>query len=128
MATKYLFALILPGLLVVFFTRVTYSRVLALVLTVALIAASVYKGYTNTIWLIVVDSFSLTLGFWYADQTKRKMKQSYKLKPVYVTETDRFFEFQRMFVRIFMVSILLFCGRMVILTLDERNYKKFDYT
>ena len=76
MATKYLFALILPGLLVVFFTRVTYSRVLALVLTVALIAASVYKGYTNTIWLIVVDSFSLTLGFWYADQTKRKMKQS----------------------------------------------------
>jgi general stress protein CsbA len=77
-ATKYLFALILPGLLVVFFTRVTYSRVLALVLTVALIAASVYKGYTNSIWLIVVDSFSLTLGFWYADQTKRKMKQSLK--------------------------------------------------
>ena len=82
-ATKYLFALILPGLLVVFFTRVTYSRVLALVLTVALIAASVYKGYTNTIWLIVVDSFSLTLGFWYADQTKRKMKQSLKVKPVF---------------------------------------------
>ena len=78
MATKYLFALILPGLLVVFFTRVTYSRILALILTVALIAASVYKGYTNTIWLIVVDSFSLTLGFWYADQTKRKMKQSLK--------------------------------------------------
>jgi general stress protein CsbA len=74
--TKFLLALILPGLLVVFFTRVTYSRILALVLTVALIAASVYKGYTNTKWLIVVDSLSLTLGFWYADQMKRKMKQS----------------------------------------------------
>lgn len=76
MALKYLSALILPGLLVLFFTRVTYSRVIALVLTVALIAASVYKGYTDSYWLIVIDAFSLTAGFWYAQVMKNKMKKT----------------------------------------------------
>lgn len=66
MITKYLSALFLPGLVVLLFTRVTYNRVIGLVLTVALIAASVYKGYTDSWMLIVVDAFSLTLGFWYA--------------------------------------------------------------
>jgi len=73
---KFLSALFLPGLLVVWFTRVTYNRVLALVLTVALIAASVYKGYTHTMWLIVVDAFSLTVGFWYGDRIKQKIKHT----------------------------------------------------
>lgn len=73
---KYFSALILPGLLVVLFTRVAYNRVIALVLTVALIAASVYKGYTDSIWLIVVDAFSLTAGFWYAQRVKQRAKQS----------------------------------------------------
>lgn len=72
---KYISAFILPGLMVLFFTRVTYNRVLSLVLTVALITASVYKGYTNSIWLIVVDAFSLTVGFWYSDKFKRKIKK-----------------------------------------------------
>jgi general stress protein CsbA len=76
MALKYLSALILPGLLVLFFTRVTYSRIIALVLTVALIAASVYKGYTDSYWLIVIDAFSLTAGFWYAQVMKNKMKNT----------------------------------------------------
>lgn len=61
-------ALILPGLLVVLFTRVTYNRFIGLVLTVALIAASVYKGYTNSFLLIVIDALSLTTGFWYAQR------------------------------------------------------------
>ncbi|WP_338449392.1 CsbA family protein [Niallia oryzisoli] len=76
MFLKFLSALFLPGLLVVWFTRVTYNRVLALVLTVALIAASVYKGYTHTMWLIVVDAFSLTVGFWYGARIKQRMKHS----------------------------------------------------
>jgi general stress protein CsbA len=63
---EYLSALIMPGLLVLLFTRVTYNRIIGLVLTVALIAASAYKGYTNTIPLIIVDAFSLTGGFWLA--------------------------------------------------------------
>ncbi|PLR85337.1 DUF2198 domain-containing protein [Bacillus canaveralius] len=76
MAIKYLSALILPGLLVLFFARVTYSNVIGLVLTVALIAASVYKGYTDSFLLIIVDAFSLTAGFWYAKRMKQKIKKS----------------------------------------------------
>ncbi|WNS75057.1 CsbA family protein [Bacillus sp. DTU_2020_1000418_1_SI_GHA_SEK_038] len=76
MLLKYLSALLLPGLLVVLFTRVAYNRVIGLVLTVALIAASVYKGYTDSIWLIVVDAFSLTVGFWYANRMKPETKNN----------------------------------------------------
>ncbi|WP_425458057.1 DUF2198 family protein [Bacillus rubiinfantis] len=75
---RFLSGLILPGLLVLLFTRVTYNRVIGLVLTVALIAASVYKGYTNTFLLIVVDAFSLTVGFWLAA----------KMKPARVVKKD----------------------------------------
>jgi general stress protein CsbA len=74
MVIKYLSALFLPGLLVLLFTRVTYNRVLGLILMVALIATSVYKGYTSSFWLIVVDAFSLTVGFWIADRMKKRMR------------------------------------------------------
>lgn len=67
---KYLSALFMPGLLVLLFTRVTYNRIIGLVLTVALIAASVYKGYTHTFVLIVIDAISLTTGFWLAAKMK----------------------------------------------------------
>jgi general stress protein CsbA len=67
---RYMSALILPGILVMLFARVTYNRLIGLVLTVGLIAASVYKGYTNTFALIVVDAFSLTAGFWLASKMK----------------------------------------------------------
>ncbi len=70
---RHLSALILPGLLVLLFTRVTYNRVIGLILTVALIATSVYKGYTNTFLLIVVDAFSLTAGFWMAAKMKQRI-------------------------------------------------------
>ncbi|WP_394580764.1 CsbA family protein [Cytobacillus firmus] len=76
MALKYLSALLLPGLLVLFFTRVSYNRVIGLVLTVGLISASVYKGYTNSFALIVIDALSLTVGFWYAQKLKPKIKPS----------------------------------------------------
>ncbi len=69
---EYFSAFIIPGLLVLLFTRVTYNRFIGLVLTVALIAGSVYKGYTNTFTLIVIDAFSLTAGFWLAAKMKQK--------------------------------------------------------
>ncbi len=75
MVLKYLLALFLPGVFVLLFTRVTYNRVLGLILMVALIATSAYKGYTNSFGLIVVDAFSLTAGFWYADRMKQRMKK-----------------------------------------------------
>ena len=70
-------ALTMPGLLVLLFSRVTYNRVIGLVLTVSLIAGSVYKGYTDTFYLIVIDAFSLTAGFWLAAKMKpREVKNS----------------------------------------------------
>jgi general stress protein CsbA len=73
---RFFSALLLPGLLVVLFTRVTYNHIIGLVLTVALIAASAYKGYTTTWTIIIVDAFSLTVGFWYARKMKQRTKQS----------------------------------------------------
>ncbi|NYE03665.1 general stress protein CsbA [Bacillus niacini] len=73
MAIEYISAFILPGLLVLLFTRVTYNRIIGLALTVGLIAASVYKGYTNNFLLIVVDAFSLTAGFWLAAKMKPRV-------------------------------------------------------
>ncbi|MBP2242033.1 general stress protein CsbA [Cytobacillus eiseniae] len=75
MELKLLSALFIPGLLVLLFTRVAYNHVIALILTVALIAASVYKSYTDSFFLIVVDAFSLTVGFWYAQRMKRKYQK-----------------------------------------------------
>ncbi|MFE8696543.1 CsbA family protein [Cytobacillus sp. FJAT-53684] len=75
MGLKFLSALLIPGLLVVLFTRVAYNHVIGLVLTVALIAASVYKGYTDSFWLIVVDAFSLTVGFWYAQKMRMRFRK-----------------------------------------------------
>ncbi|ARD49092.1 hypothetical protein SporoP37_13375 [Sporosarcina sp. P37] len=64
--TKLLLAMLLPGILVVFFTRVTFHHVVGLILTVSLIAASVYAGYTHNWMLYVADAVSLTAGFWFA--------------------------------------------------------------
>ena len=69
---KYLCALLLPGIVATLFSRVTYNRVIGLILAVALIAASVYKGYTDSLLLIVVDAFSLTVGFWYSARMLEK--------------------------------------------------------
>ena len=73
--TKLLLAFLLPGLLVIFFTRVTFHHVVGLILTVALIAASVYAGYTHNWLLYVADALSLTIGFWYATRMVNKARQ-----------------------------------------------------
>ena len=72
---KFFSALFFPGLLVVLFSRVTYNYVVGLVLTVALITASAYKGYTHTMFLIIVDALSLTAGLWLS---RRMMKRTSK--------------------------------------------------
>lgn len=77
MIIKYLSALFLPGMLVLLFTRVTYNRVIGLLLSVGLIMASVYKGYTHTWSIMILDALSLTAGFWYAARMKqRALKKS----------------------------------------------------
>lgn len=69
---KMILALFVPALLVVLFTRITFNRFVALVLAIALIAASVYAGYTSPPTIFVVDAFSLTVGFWIASQMMNK--------------------------------------------------------
>lgn len=75
MIGKLIAGLILPGLLVILFTRVTYNHWVGLILTVVLITASAYKGYTNTWPLIIVDALSLTAGFWYSKRMTSKYKK-----------------------------------------------------
>lgn len=75
MVVKILLALCIPGLLVLLFTRITYSPYVALVLSIALIAASVYAGYTRPSLIYIIDAFSITVGFWYAT---RKMQPGKK--------------------------------------------------
>ncbi|MFK2825474.1 CsbA family protein [Bacillus sp. B190/17] len=76
MIDKLIMAMVLPGFLVVFFTRVTFNRYLGLGLTVALIAASAYKGYTHTWPLIIIDAASLTIGFWLSSGMMKRQKSS----------------------------------------------------
>ena len=72
---KLFLAILLPGLLVVFFTRVTFHHVVGLILTIALIAASVYAGYTHHWLLYVADALSLTIGFWYATRMVKRARR-----------------------------------------------------
>ncbi|MCM3238281.1 CsbA family protein [Heyndrickxia oleronia] len=78
MLDKIIAAIFLPGILVVFFTRVTYNHFVGLILTVALIVASVYKGYTHTWALFIIDAASLTIGFYYANKMVNRNKNKGK--------------------------------------------------
>ncbi|SOC35032.1 CsbA family protein [Ureibacillus acetophenoni] len=71
---KIILALFVPGLLVVLFTRITYNHIVALLLSIALIAASVYAGYSTPAIVFVADALSLTVGFWYATRTMNRAK------------------------------------------------------
>lgn len=73
--TKLLLAAILPGVLVVFFTRVTFHHIVGLILTLALIAASVYAGYTHNWLLYTADAVSLTVGFWFASRMVKNARK-----------------------------------------------------
>ena len=70
-STQIIFAILTPALLVVLFTRITFNHYVALILTVALFAASVYAGYTHRWWIYIIDAASLTAGFWYATNMKK---------------------------------------------------------
>ncbi|MEI4769645.1 CsbA family protein [Psychrobacillus sp. FJAT-51614] len=73
--TQVILAIFAPALLVILFTRVTFNHYVALILTVALFAASVYAGYTHRWWIYIIDAASLTLGFWYASHMKSRDKK-----------------------------------------------------
>ena len=74
--TKLILAIFMPALLVVFFTRVTFHHVVGLILTVALIGASVYAGFTHNWILYVADALSLTVGFWYSKRMVERTRKN----------------------------------------------------
>jgi general stress protein CsbA len=71
---KLVLALIIPALLVVLFTRVTYNLYVGTGLAVALILVSIFKGHGNEWFVIVVDVLSLVIGFLYARKMVGKFK------------------------------------------------------
>ncbi len=75
MIGKLIAGLIFPGMLVILFTRVTYNHTIGLLLALALISVSAYKGYTNSWPLIIIDGISLTVGYWYSRKMTGKLKQ-----------------------------------------------------
>ncbi|MBC6297522.1 CsbA family protein [Listeria sp. FSL L7-1517] len=68
-------ALIFPCLLVILFAIITYNRYVALLLMIILIAASAKLGYTSSYWLIVIDAFSMTIGFILATYMLNRLKK-----------------------------------------------------
>ncbi|KYC62965.1 CsbA family protein [Heyndrickxia coagulans] len=80
MIVQLVVAAVFPCFLVIFFSRVTFNQVIGLILTVALIVASVYKGYTRTWPVYIVDAASLTIGFYFANTMIRKAKMKKGIK------------------------------------------------
>ncbi|MCH1626382.1 DUF2198 family protein [Ferdinandcohnia quinoae] len=74
MILKLILALILPALLVVLFTRVTYNHYVGLLLATALIIASIYKGYTDSIYIGIADILSLIIGYLYSKRMVKRVK------------------------------------------------------
>ncbi|WP_391120442.1 CsbA family protein [Psychrobacillus sp. L3] len=75
-STQIILAIFSPALLVLLFTRITFNHYVALILTVALFAASVYAGYTHRWWIYMIDAASLTIGFWYVTHMRNKKESA----------------------------------------------------
>ncbi|PMC33978.1 hypothetical protein CJ195_25650 [Bacillus sp. UMB0899] len=71
MVLKVILAIIMPFLLVLLFTRVSYNHYVGTALTAALLIASYMKGYTHGPSIFFIDIVSLGVGFFFA----RKMKE-----------------------------------------------------
>ncbi|MCZ0754380.1 CsbA family protein [Anoxybacillus sp. J5B_2022] len=71
----FIIALIVPFLLVLLFTRVTYNHYVGTLLTVALLVTSYVKGYTNELHEILADIASTAAGFLYAEKMVRNLKK-----------------------------------------------------
>lgn len=72
---KIVWALCVPGILVIFLTQITRNRFVALILAVALMAASVYAGYTSPPLIFIINAASLTIGFVVATQLQQRKNE-----------------------------------------------------
>ncbi|WP_163654960.1 DUF2198 family protein [Listeria sp. PSOL-1] len=67
-------AFFFPGLLILLFARVTYNRFVALILMLGLITASAKMGYTSSFSVIIIDAFSMVIGFFLSGMMLRRLK------------------------------------------------------
>lgn len=74
MLLKLVLSIFLPALLVVLFTRVTYSLYVGTALTIALLIGSILKGYTDEWYIILIDIISIGIGFLYARRMVKKFR------------------------------------------------------
>lgn len=76
MMIKLVLATFVPFLLVLLFTRVTYSYLVATLLTAGLLFASYLAGHMDTIYIAILDVASLAAGFIVARSMVKEKKKS----------------------------------------------------
>ncbi len=74
MLVKLVLALVIPALLVVLFTRVTYSLYVGTGLAIVLILVSIMKGHGNEWYIILIDIVSLVVGYLYSKKMVGKFR------------------------------------------------------
>ncbi|WP_411843509.1 CsbA family protein [Salinicoccus sp. HZC-1] len=59
----YMMAMVVPAVTVVFFTRMTRNKYVAVILTFLLFGVSIYRGFYHSEWVIFIDALSIVLGY-----------------------------------------------------------------
>lgn len=56
-------AMVVPAVTVVFFTRMTRSKYVAVILTFIIFGVSIYRGFYHSEWVIFIDAMSIVIGY-----------------------------------------------------------------
>lgn len=56
-------ALIVPAVIVIFFTRLIHNKYVAVLLTFILFAAAIYQGYFYSEWTLFLNAVSIVIGY-----------------------------------------------------------------
>lgn len=59
----YMMAMVVPAVTVVFFTRMTRSKYVAVILTFIIFGVSIYRGFYHSEWVIFIDAMSIVIGY-----------------------------------------------------------------
>lgn len=59
----YMMAMVVPAITVVFFTRMTRSKYVAVILTFIIFGVSIYRGFYHSEWVIFIDAMSIVIGY-----------------------------------------------------------------
>ncbi|HIW12649.1 MAG TPA: CsbA family protein [Candidatus Salinicoccus stercoripullorum] len=59
----YMMAMVVPAVTVVFFTRMTRNKYVAVILTFIIFGVSIYRGFYPSEWVIFIDSLSIVIGY-----------------------------------------------------------------